>query len=146
MKEPVKPKESKPVIKEKADAKPVTTTTKAKVKPDDNVFTYHYILSTPEQREAIDLTKHKAKLQEIITGFFSKRLISLEIQKDGYILTLKDSFPVGDKRMLGRLISTNSGLKQYVRTVSYNNKQDSSGQLFKFKKPDSNKTAEKATV
>ena len=107
---------------------------------------YHYILSTPEQREAIDLTKHKAKLQEIITGFFSKRLISLEIQKDGYILTLKDSFPVGDKRMLGRLISTNSGLKQYVRTVSYNNKQDSSGQLFKFKKPDSTKTAEKTTV
>jgi len=113
------------------------TTTKAtkKSKPDDTSYTYTYILSTVEQRKAIDLTKHKSKLEKIIESFFGDRLISVLFDKESYTLYLKDEYEVADKRRLGRLISEGSSeLKQHVRKVVYNGNQDTSGQLFRIKK------------
>ena len=103
-------------------------------KTDDKGYTYCYILSTKEQKSAIDLTKHKTKLEKIIKGFFGDGLISVEFNKESYTLNLKEEFLISDKRRLGRLISDGSDLKQYVRTVAYNGGQDKSGQLFRIKK------------
>lgn len=143
MKETSSPKKTKTPIKEKANEEAFVKTTISKVKPDDTTFTYKYVLSTPEQKKAIDLTKYSKKLEEIIKAFFTTELVSVEVRSDSYSLILNESFKVGDKRRLGRLISQNSGLKQYVRTISYNNSKDTSGQLFKLKNPDTDKPAKK---
>ncbi len=121
------------VLLSKKDLVKQTPTTKETTPPksDDTEYTYCYILSTPEQREKLDLTKHKVKMTKTITAFFAERLISLDIQKDHYILKLKDKYEVSDKRRLGRLISENCDLTSYVRKVHYNNKKDTSGQLFR---------------
>lgn len=103
-------------------------------KSDDTGFVYTYILSTPEQRKAIDLTQYKTQLQHVITQFFAERLLSVEFQAHSYTLHLRDAYKVADKRRLGRLISENTDLKQYVRKISYNNSQDTSGQLFRLMK------------
>ena len=103
-------------------------------KSDDTGFVYTYILSTPEQRKAIDLTQYKTQLQHVITQFFAERLLSVEFQANSYTLHLRDAYKVADKRRLGRLISENTDLKQYVRKILYNNSQDTSGQLFRLMK------------
>ncbi len=100
----------------------------------DTGFIYTYILSTPQQRELIDLTQYKTQLQHVITQFFAERLLSVEFQAHSYTLHLRDAYQVADKRRLGRLISENTDLKQYVRKISYNNSQDTSGQLFRLMK------------
>lgn len=101
------------------------------VKPANTEYKYCYILSTIEQRKSLDLTKHKTKLVKTITEFFAERLVEVVVQKDRYMLTLKDSFEVKDKRRLGRLISEKVELSKYVHKVKYNNAQDTSGQLFR---------------
>lgn len=112
-----------------------TTKSTKQSKPDDTGYSYCYILSTLEQRKAIDLTKHKSKLAPIIKSFFGDRLISVVFDKESYTLNLKDKYEVSDKRRLGRLISEGSSeLKQLVRKVIYNCNQDTSGQLFRIKK------------
>ncbi len=95
---------------------------------------YTYILTTVEQRKAIDLTKHSAKLKKIIEGFFEDRLLSVTFDKESYTLKLKDDFTIGDKRRLGRLISEGSDLQKFVKKVIYNGNKDTSGQLFRIKK------------
>lgn len=107
-------------------------------KSDDTSYTYCYILSTQEQREAIDLTKHKTKLTKVVKEFFTTRLLSLEIDKQSYTIKLNEVYTIGDKRKLGRAISTNTDLKKFVRTVEYNGGQDKSGQLFRIKKDSDN--------
>ena len=121
------------VLLNKKDLVEQTLTTKETTtqKADDTGYTYCYILSTLEQREKLDLTKHKAKMVKTITAFFAERLISVEIYKDHYQLKLKDTYEVSDKRRLGRLISENCDLTSYVRKVHYNNRKDTSGQLFR---------------
>jgi hypothetical protein len=101
------------------------------VKAVDTVYKYCYILSTIEQRKALDLIKHKTKLVKTITEFFGERLIEIIVQKDRYMLTLNESYMVSDKRRLGRLISERVGLSSYSHKVQYNNNQDISGQLFR---------------
>jgi hypothetical protein len=103
-------------------------------KSDDIGFIYTYILSTPQQRELIDLAQYKTQLQHVITQFFEERLLSVEFQAHSYTLHLRDAYQVADKRRLGRLISENTDLKQYVRKILYNNSQDTSGQLFRLMK------------
>ena len=103
-------------------------------KSDDINYSYTYILSTLEQRKAIDLLKYKSKLEKIIKDFFGERLLALTVDKESYTLTLKDEYKVSDKRRVGRLISEGSDLKQYVHKILYNGNQDTSGQLFKLKK------------
>jgi len=117
--------------------KTTTPTTKKPqtTKASDTSYTYCYILSTLQQRKAIDLTKHKSKLEQIIKSFFGDRLLSVEFDKESYTLTLTEEYEVADKRRLGRLISEGSAeLKQLVRKVIYNGNQDTSGQLFRIKK------------
>ena len=122
-------------LTKKTPQKQSSTTKKSQtLQSDDICHTYCYILSTKEQRKAIDLTKHKSKLEIIIKSFFGERLISVVFDKESYTLNLKDEYEVADKRRLGRVISDKSDLKQYVRKVLYNNNQDSSGQLFRLKK------------
>ena len=114
---------------------PQTTKSTKQSKSDDTGYSYCYILSTLQQRKAIDLTKHKDKLEKIIKSFFGDRLISVVFDKESYTLNLKDEYEVADKRRLGRLISEGSSeLKQLVRKVIYNGNQDTSGQLFRIKK------------
>ena len=120
---------SKKTQKQSSTAKTTPT-----AESEDTCYTYCYILSTVEQRKAIDLLKHKIVLEKIIKEFFQERLISIVIDKESYTLNLKDEYEVADKRRLGRVISDKSDLKQYVRRVAYNNNQDSSGQLFRLKK------------
>lgn len=123
---------------------PTTTKSTKQSKSDDTGYHYCYILSTLEQRKAIDLTKHKSKLEKIIKSFFGDRLLSVIFDKESYTLTLKDEYEVADKRRLGRLISEGSSeLKQLVRKVIYNGNQDTSGQLFRLKKPTSEVKNEK---
>ena len=115
--------------------KPQKTTPKSETaKSENSEYTYTYLLSTAKQREAIDLTKHKAKLSKIITGYFGDRLISLSFDKESYTLQLKEPYEVADKRRLGRLISQGSDLHKHVFKVQYNNGESSSGQLFVLKK------------
>ena len=95
---------------------------------------YTYILTTLEQRKAIDLSKHSTKLKKIIEGFFEDRLLSVTFDKESYTLKLKDDFTIGDKRRLGRLISEGSDLQKFVKKVIYNGNKDTSGQLFRIKK------------
>lgn len=113
---------------------PSTTKSTKQSKSDDTGYIYCYILSTLKQRKAIDLTKHKSKLEKIIESFFGDRLLSVEFTKESYTLNLKDVYEVADKRRLGRLISEGSDLKQYIHKVIYNGNQDTSGQLFRLKK------------
>lgn len=121
------------VVAEEIKTKKPPTTTKVlkELHSDDTSHIYRYILSTLEQRKALDLTKHKSKLERIIKGFFVERLLSITFDKESYTLYLKDEYEVADKRRLGRLISEGSDLKQYVRKVIYNGNQDTSGQLFR---------------
>jgi len=104
-------------------------------KSDDKCYTYTYILSTTEQRNKINLSQYKVKLEKICKEFFGPQLKNMQIEKQSYTLVLKEEFTTGDKRRLGRLISQNSGLKQYVNTIIYNGNKDASGQLFRLKKP-----------
>ena len=123
---------------------PQTTKSTKQSKSDDIGYSYCYILSTLEQRKAIDLTKHKSTLEKIIKPFFGDRLLSVVFDKESYTLTLTDEYEVSDKRRLGRLISEGSSeLKQHVRKVIYNGNQDTSGQLFRLKKPKSEGKDEK---
>ena len=118
--------------KDKKDTKASSTEKGKVVKVDDKVYTYCYILSTMEQRKALDLTKrHKVKLEQVIKTFFTTRLVSITILKDRYILKLREYYELGDKRRLGRLISQECDLASYVHKVKYNNAQDTSGQLFR---------------
>lgn len=124
---------AKEVLKTKKT--PQTTNPTKETKSDDTGYTYCYILSTLEQRKAIDLTKHKSTLEKIIKPFFGDRLLSVAFDKESYTLHLKDEYAVSDKRRLGRLISEGSDLKKYVHKILYNGNQDTSGQLFRLKKP-----------
>lgn len=130
-------KDTAKVAKEEAKTKnpPSTTKSTKQSKSNDRGYSYCYILSTLEQRKAIDLTKHKTKLEKIMKQFFGDRLLSITFDKESYTLTLKDKYEVSDKRRLGRLISEGSDLKQYVHKILYNGNQDTSGQLFRLKKP-----------
>lgn len=118
----------------KTKSTPSTTKTPQTTKPSDTGYNYTYILSTREQRKAIDLTKHQTLLEKIIKGFFGERLLSVTFDKESYTLTLKEEYEVSDKRRLGRLISQGSDLQQFVKKIIYNGNQDSSGQLFPMKK------------
>jgi len=100
------------------------------IKSDDTIFSYTYILSTQSQKESINLVEYKEQLEAIATEYLQSQLISIEVQTDRYTLTLSSLFTVGQKRRLGKLISTNTNLKQYVKKVAYNGSQDTSGQLF----------------
>ena len=111
---------------------------KEATKSENLEYIYCYILSTQEQRDSIDLTKYKTKLSKVIKEFFTTRLISIVIDKSTYTITLNEVFTIGDKRKLGRAISTNTDLKKYVRTVAYNGGSDKSGQLFRIKKDSDN--------
>ena len=137
-------KQKQKVVENTTVAKPTTSTEKVPKgtserktsKTGDTGHTYTYILTSPEQKKAIDLLKFKTKLKEIMTEFFGEQLISVTFTKESYTLVLKDPYEVGAKRRLGRLISDNSGLKQFVHTISYNNEKDKSGQLFKLQARD----------
>lgn len=98
---------------------------------DDIRYSYCYILSTVAQRKALDLTKHKAKLQKTIKSYFSEQLVSVEVYPDHYYLVLSEPFSIAQKRRLGRLISEECNFRAYVHKVIYNNAQDTSGQLFR---------------
>lgn len=100
------------------------------IKSDDTIFSYTYILSTQSQKESINLVEYKEQLEAIATEYLQSQLISIEVETDRYTLTLNSLFTVGQKRRLGKLISTNTNLKDYVKKVAYNNSQDTSGQLF----------------
>ena len=100
-------------------------------KNNDSVYSYCYILSTQEQRKALDLTKHKVKLQKTIKNYFSEQLLSVEVYPDHYYLVLSEPFTIAQKRRLGRLISEQCNFRAYVHKVIYNNAQDTSGQLFR---------------
>jgi hypothetical protein len=101
------------------------------IKSDDTTFSYTYILSTQSQKESINLVvEYKEQLEAIATEYLQSQLISIEVQTDRYTLTLSSILTVGQKRRLGKLISTNTNLKQYVKKVAYNGSQDTSGQLF----------------
>lgn len=114
---------------------PSSTKSTKKSKPDDTGYTYSYILSTLEQRKAIDLIKHKTVMEKIIKQFFGDRLVSVNIEKNSYSLTLKNTYEVSDKRRLGRLISDGlPELKKHVHKIIYNGNKDTSGQLFRLKK------------
>lgn len=126
-------------LSKKVSAKQAIVPIEAKTQKDgDTGFVYTYILSTLEQRKAIDLTKHKTKVEKVITDFFGDRLLSVEFQAHSYTLHLKNEYQAADKRRLGRLISENTDLKQYVHKILYNNSQDTSGQLFRLMKVSDN--------
>lgn len=108
-----------------------------KTKVDDNEtmqFSYTYVLSNPTQIKEINLLDYKDALEDIAKTYLQDKLINITIDKSSYTMILNVKLEVGDKRRLGRLISQNTDLKQYVRKISYNNSQDKSGQLFVLKK------------
>ncbi len=108
-----------------------------KTKVDDkesSQFSYTYVLSNATQIKEINLLDYKDALEEIVKTYLQDKLINITIDKSSYNLVLNSSLEIGDKRRLGRLISQNTDLKQYVRKISYNNSQDKSGQLFVLKK------------
>jgi len=111
---------------------------KVDIKQNNSTYEYCYILSTKEQRDSINLIKYKTNLVKVIKEFFITSLVSVDIDKSTYTITLNKVFTIGNKRKLGRAISDNTDLKQYVRTISYNGKQDKSGQLFRIKKDSDN--------
>lgn len=123
---------------------PVVETTKLDDKKNltNETFSYTYVLSCATQTKEINLVDYKTSLEKIIKEYLGSRLISLVIDKNSYTLTLNNNYETGDKRRLGRLISQNSGLKQYVRKISYNNAKDVSGQLFVIKKNKKNENGE----
>jgi len=122
----------KPVI---LKSKPSKGTTELKTsKPDDARHVYRYVLSTKNQREAIDLLKSKMKLEKLFSSYFGSRLITVSITSDSYTLSLTDEFKVGEKRMLGRQVGLIDDMKRHAKKVYYNNAQDFSTQLFKLKK------------
>lgn len=131
MKEDITNKEAVSTTKEDTNKQPETTKKPQAPKADDTVFTYCYILSTLEQRKALDLTKHKEKMIKTISSFFAERLISVEIFQNNYFLKLKDEYDIGSKRRLGRILSANCGFTQYSKKVNYNNNKDLSTQLFR---------------
>ena len=107
------------------------------VESDNKDFIYTYVLSTPTQKEQIDLTKYKKQFQDIFKTYFGTKLISLSIKKDRYTLTLNEEYKRGEKLRIGRLISDKTDLKKYAKRVAYNGGQDKSGQIFIIKKGDS---------
>ena len=124
------------VAPQEPKTKIVPSTVKVEKEPqtDDTAYIYCYILTTLQQRKAIELTQHKSKLESIIKEFFGDRLIAVTFTDDSYTLTLKDEYLIGDKRRLGRLISQGSDLQKFVKKIIYNGNQDSSGQLFRLKR------------
>ncbi len=137
---PVKDTVTKDTIKnlptKQAELKPKEQLTKSNNKD----FTYTYILSTPTQKEQIDLTKYKKELQEIFKNYFGSKLISSIVTKDRYTLILNEVYTRGEKLRVGRLISANTDLKQYAKRVAYNGGQDKSGQIFIIKKEQTDAT------
>ena len=124
---------------------PIPTPVKTKVDDKENTqFSYTYVLSNATQIKEINLLDYKDALEDIAKTYLHDKLINITIDKTSYTLILKSNFEVGEKRRLGRLISQNTDLKQYVKKISYNNSQDKSGQLFilKTKSKDENETAE----
>ena len=123
---------------------PIPTPVKTKVDDKENTqFSYTYVLSNATQIKEINLLDYKDALEDIAKTYLHDKLINITIDKTSYTLILKSNFEVGEKRRLGRLISQNTDLKQYVKKISYNNSQDKSGQLFilKTKSKDENETA-----
>lgn len=113
------------------------TVEKTKVDDKENTqFSYTYILSNATQMKEINLIEYKDALQTIIKDYLKDKLLDITIEKTSYTMKLNVKLEVGDKRRLGRLISQNTDLKKYVRKISYNNSQDTSGQLFVLKKSD----------
>ena len=124
----VAPQELKP-------STPSQTTKETKQEePNNSSYTYCYTLVTPEQKKVIDLTSSKAKIEKLFKDYFKERLISIIVEKHNYTLELKDSYEVGEKRMLGKSIGAIDNLKSHAKKVYYNNNQDFSTQLFKLKK------------
>ena len=135
------------LIKKSAPTSKTVIPTIEKTKVDDkesSQFSYTYVLSNATQIKEINLLDYKDALEEIVKTYLHDKLINITIDKTSYTLILKSNFEVGEKRRLGRLISQNTDLKQYVKKISYNNSQDKSGQLFilKTKSKDENETAE----
>ena len=108
---------------------------------DERVYTYCYILCTEEQRKSINLIEYKYKLQKLFKEFFDAKYVSSSIKKDRYILKLNESFKIGEKRQLGRLISETTDLNKHVYRFKYNNQRDRTGQLFRIQKGRVNETA-----
>lgn len=96
--------------------------------------TYHYVLSTKAQKEAIDLLKLEGTLKQIFQEHFHDNLIESIIQKDGYILNLKQTFDNSSKRALGRKIASQSELGKHVKRFIYDKGKSRSGQLFRIVK------------
>lgn len=104
---------------------------KAKVDDKENTqFSYTYVLSNATQEKEINLLDYKDAIEDIAKTYLHDKLINIIIDKTSYTLVLKSNFEVGEKRRLGRLISQNTELKQYVKKIAYNNSKDKSGQLF----------------
>jgi hypothetical protein len=119
-----------PTTKEKSKSKEQTN------KPVNNKFIYTYMLSNSKQKDSIDLTKYTSQIQTICKEYFKKKLLSIDVNKDGYTLKLNEEFTIGEKRRLGKLFAIGTDLKEHVKKVTYNNGQDKSGQLFIIKKED----------
>ena len=127
------------LIKKSAPTSKTPIPTLEKPKVDDNEitkFSYIYVLSNATQIKEINLLEYKDALENIIKEYLGTKLIEILIDKTSYTLILNVKLEVGDKRRLGRLISQNTDLKKYVRKISYNNSQDTSGQLFVLKRSD----------
>lgn len=79
------------------------------------MYEYHYELRTLKQKKHINLLDYKKVLDAIFFDFFKDDLVNAVVIKDGYILKLKTEFKNGATRSLGRKISLESGLKQFVK-------------------------------
>ena len=135
-------KKTEDVVMDFKAAKPtVSTPTPPKVTPElkksesgDTEYSYCYTLVTAEQKKVIDLRKYEDELIKLFKSYFTERLISHEISEHTYSFVLTDEFKIGEKRMLGRSVGVIGNMKSHAKKVYYNNGQDFSTQLFKFKK------------
>ena len=135
-------KKEQEVLANSKAAKPVVSTpTPPKVTPEPkksesehSEYAYCYTLVTAEQKKVIDLRKYEDELIKLFKSYFSERLISYTITEHTYSFVLTDEFKIGEKRMLGRSVGVIGNMKSHAKKVYYNNGQDFSTQLFKFKK------------
>ena len=81
------------------------------------MYEYNYELSNNIQKQNIDLMEYEDLLVFIIQKFFQNDLIKITVNTDGYILLIKNDFDNAQKRVLGKKISTQSGLKDRVKVV-----------------------------